>query len=588
MKKEVLVRVGGEGGEGVISTGEILTQALARSSYDVFTYRTYPAEIKGGYAMFQVRISTQGPVPSAGENPDLLVLFNREAYENNASLIEKDTLLIYDSQEFEPQEACFPYAIPLGKIAREQIGNPLTKNIVCLGAISQILGAPMDRVREILRSKFASKGDLLIEKNLLALETGWKYVQENFPARPEFRLESPSRKKDDIVVSGNQAICLGAVVAGCRAMFGYPITPASDILEWMSRELPRFQGIVVQTEDEIAALSATIGASYAGKKSMTATSGPGFSLMTELMGLASMAEIPVVVVDSQRSGPSTGMPTKTEQSDLNLAVYGAHGEGPRIVIAPMDVEDCFYQAVQAFNMAEKYQLPVVLLTDQSLSQRTQTIPRPILSQISVVQRSRAIHLNGEALKRYAITEDGVSPVSLPGDPGGRYIATGLEHDEEGNPQYDPEIHEQMMAKRFKKLEKAVEEPRFVAQYGAESGEIGIICWGSTAGVVREAVEEAQAEGLSVGTLIPKMLYPVRSREISQFVSCFRKILVPELNFTGQLATLIRTQVSVDLISYTKCQGVPFTPVEILAKIRELHELGGDSLERQKYAATANS
>ncbi len=584
----MLVRIGGEGGEGVISTGEILTQALARASYSVFTFRTYPAEIKGGYAMFQVRIASHGAILSSGDVPDFLVLFNREAYENSAPLIQKNTLLIYDSNEFELQEACIPYAIPLGKIAREQVGNPLTKNIVCLGAICQILGAPLDRVREVLRAKFLSKGEVIAEKNLLALEIGGKYVDEHFSIHPELKLEVPSHKREGIVVSGNQAICLGALAAGCRAVFGYPITPASDILEWMSRELPRFRGVVVQTEDEIAALSAAIGASYAGKKSMTATSGPGFSLMTELLGLASMAEIPVVVIDAQRSGPSTGMPTKTAQADLNLAVYGTHGEGPRIVMAPIDVEDCFYQTLQAFNMAEKYQLPVIVLSDQSLSQRTQTIARPDLHRIQVVDRLQASSLNGEVFKRYIITEDGVSPVSFPGNPGGRYMATGLEHDEEGSPQYDPVTHEQMNLKRFKKLERAVEEPHCVVQYGEESGEVGILCWGSTVGIVREAAQAAQAEEISVGVLAPKMLYPVRYKEISEFASRFQKILVPELNFTGQLASLIRTKVSVPLISYTKCQGIPFTLEEILVKIRELHGMNGDSLRRSQDVITANT
>jgi 2-oxoglutarate ferredoxin oxidoreductase subunit alpha len=323
----------------------------------------------------------------------------------------------------------------------------------------------------------------------------------------------------------------------------------------------------VQTEDEIAAITSCVGASYAGQKAMTATSGPGLSLMAEVLGLSSMTETPVVIVDAQRSGPSTGMPTKTEQSDLSFACNMGHGDAPRVVLAPSNVKDCFYGMVKAFYIAEKYQLPVIMLSDQSLSHRTQTFTRPKLEDLPAANRARATR-NG-SYKRFLDTETGVSPVAFPGDEGLNFVTTGLEHDEYGHPSWSPTNHERMSAKRYRKLDFVAKEKGFTRRFGDEHATIGVICWGSTEGPVEEAINMAATQGLEVKGLTIKMLSPLPDDEIRSFMTGLKQILVPEINYTGQLNRILRAQYLFPFQSYTKCNGMPFDPEEILARIEEV-------------------
>jgi 2-oxoglutarate ferredoxin oxidoreductase subunit alpha len=354
--------------------------------------------------------------------------------------------------------------------------------------------------------------------------------------------------------------------AGLGYYAGYPITPASDILEWLAARLPRFEGVAIQTEDEIAALASVLGASFAGRKAMTATSGPGLSLMAELIGLAGMAEIPAVIVDAQRSGPSTGMPTKTEQSDLNHALYGGHGEAPRVVMAPTSVEDCFAVIVEAFNAAEQYQVPVIMLSDQSLSHRLETIARPDLASLEVSDRAHPSgELNG-GYKRYEILANGVSPMAVPGGKGA-YVSTGIEHDEAGNPHYEPELHEAMMAKRFRKLDRLAREGR-VTFTGPDHADVGILGWGSTEGVALEAAEICLDRGLRVATCYPRVLGPLPVERIRSWAAGMGRVIVPELNVTGQFARLVRADAGLEVESVTKATGLPFTALQIANYITE--------------------
>jgi 2-oxoglutarate ferredoxin oxidoreductase subunit alpha len=374
-------------------------------------------------------------------------------------------------------------------------------------------------------------------------------------------------------MSGNDAITAGALHAGCRFFAGYPITPASDILESMARELPKMGGICLQSEDEMAALGSCIGASYGGVKAMTATSGPGFSLMTELLGLSSMTEIPVVLVDAQRSGPSTGLPTKLEQSDLFHALYGGHGDFPRIVIAPASVEDCLSRTVHAFNLAEKYQMPVILLSDQSLSHRTQTIEMPDLSHLKVVNRLQPSDgRDGEAYARYALTDTGVSPVGIPGVFPHPYVAPGLEHDQYGHPDLSRRAHEAMTEKRFRKLAsvaKEIDTPEWAPRFGHARAELGIIGWGATEGSIHEAVDRALERGYKVAAIHPRILNPLPQTQLRQFIASVRRVLVPEVNYQGQFAHHLAAQLGVQPIRLNKIGGIPFTPGEILEKIEEV-------------------
>jgi 2-oxoglutarate ferredoxin oxidoreductase subunit alpha len=411
----------------------------------------------------------------------------------------------------------------------------------------------------MILKRYAHKGDVG-EANIRSLLAGASYAREQLPADGH-RLRPPEPEREDrVLLSGNQAVCLGALHAGLDYYAGYPITPASDILEWLAGRLPKFGGVAIQTEDEIAALASVLGASFAGSKAMTATSGPGLSLMAELVGLAGMAEIPAVIVDAQRSGPSTGMPTKTEQSDLNHALYGGHGEAPRVVMAPTSVEDCFAVIVEAFNAAERFQVPVIVLSDQSLSHRLETVQRPDFSTIEVVGRERPDAGQNGSYHRYTLRPDGVSPMSVPGGRGA-YVSTGIEHDEAGNPHYEPELHEAMMAKRFRKLEPLAREGRITIT-GPEGADVGLLGWGSTEGAALEAAQICLDRGMKVSTCYPRTLAPLPVERIASWAARMGRVVVPELNVTGQFARLVRSDVGIEVESLRKASGLPFTALQI--------------------------
>ena len=570
---DYVFRVGGEGGEGVISTGEMLTLTLARCGFEIYTFRTYPAEIKGGHANYQVRASEQ-LLLSQGAAPDVLVAFNEEAYRKHIQDVRSPGgVVIFDSDSFSvpSSDSLIYYGIPMTSLATEKVGVKLTKNIVALGVIGQLFNIPLSSFEELLRERFARKGEVIVQKNLLALRVGADYAKQQ-QKRDNIWLGVGPRKTKELVLSGNESLALGAIAAGCRFYAGYPITPATDIMEFLAKELPKLGGFVVQTEDEISAIGVVLGASFAGKKAMTATSGPGFSLMTEMMGLAVAAEIPAVVVNVQRVGPSTGMPTKTEQGDLYLAVYGGHGNCPRIVMALTSVEDCFYGIMRAFNLAEQFQMPVVVLSDASLGHRKATVPVPDPSKVPVIERRKptAEELAG-GYKRYRFTPDHISPMSIPGVEGGGYVAEGLEHDEVGYPAAsDHENHLRATQKRYGKFQEVeAVANELVRLYGEEHPEIGIIGWGSTEGVIREAVQMAQEKGYAVGALHPKILYPQPLERLKEFMKGTKAIIIPEVNFTGQFATLLRKRFAYDFIQLNKCIGLPFTPKEIFDKIEEV-------------------
>ncbi|TMC22615.1 MAG: 2-oxoacid:acceptor oxidoreductase subunit alpha [Chloroflexi bacterium] len=586
MVNEVTIRIGGESGEGTVSGGDILALAAARWGYHVYTFRTFPAEILGGPCMFQVRISNQ-PVKSMGDYADVLICLNKEAYDRNISELRHGGVLIYDPSDFTPEAGDYiAYAIPFNWIARKEIQLFQTKNMVMLGAISGLFGPPQESILQVVHSKFSKSrkaNATLLEKNVLALEAAKKFVNEKLSKRDPYLL-GPVEKAERVVLNGNQAIVAGALMAKCRFFAGYPITPASDIMETMAKELPLVGGTFLQAEDEIAALAAVLGASFGGVRAMTATSGPGFSLMTELIGLSSMAELPAVIIDAQRAGPSTGMPTKMEQSDLSFALYASHGDTPRMIVAPASVADCYTLMITAFNMAERYQMPVLFLTDQALTARVESVESSVFVPAELQERVRpgADGSNGASEKelmsvasaahgyaRYAYTSTGISPMTAPGFGAPSYVATGLEHDEFGHPDYEPEDHTAMMHKRFRKLDTAAEELPTPQRYGDEQATIGIIGWGSTEGTIQEAVDRARAKGYKVASLHPKILSPLPDRTIRDFIGSVQKVIVPECNYSGQLANLLGAKYGLQAIRVNKFGGIPFTAGEILRAIEEV-------------------
>lgn len=574
-RDDVIIRIGGEGGEGIISSGDIITGASAKAGFHVYTFKTFPAEIRGGYAMYQLRASSK-QILSQGDGFDVFVAFNNDAYQVNKKELKPGTVLLWDGPEggdIQPEShpGIISYAVPMTKIAKDELKAPKAKNMVALGAISTLFSFPIETLKENIRLKFGKKGQEVVDINIRAIDMGKEYVEKNIKKQDPYRLGEPQAKdKDVIVISGNEAVGLGALAAKVEFFSAYPITPATEIAIMLSRNLPKLGGTLVQAEDEIASLGNVIGASYAGVKSMTATSGPGLSLMTELLGLASIAEIPLVVANVQRGGPSTGLPTKHEQSDLFTAVYGGHGDMSRIVLAVDNVEDCFHLTVDAFNLAEKYQIPVILLSDGSLGFRTEGIKVPDPSTLKLVDRKWYEPKGGEeAYKRYEYTKDLVSPMSKPGQPGGNYVATGLEHGEVSRPVYTPENHTRMIDKRFGKLANIEDEYKPTEREGDENADLGVISWGSTQGAVREALARARADGLKVAALYPKLIFPLPEKAIAKFAKSVKKILIPEINKQAQFAELVRARTGIDSIRYNIYGGLPFPPGDIYNKIKEV-------------------
>jgi 2-oxoglutarate ferredoxin oxidoreductase subunit alpha len=576
-RHDITVRVAGEGGEGVISTAEILTRSAVDSGLEVFTFRSYPAEIKGGLAMMQVRISTE-PIHSIGSGADILMAFNQEAFDVWGDRMDPGAVLLYDPKHCTVPED-YPYArieVPLHDTAMKETGARISKNIVALSSMIGALDIPPKFARALIERRFKRKGDEVVATNLKAFEAGFAMLRDDarvgaFKLAPS---KTGSKPAGRVILSGNQALSLGAIAGGCRYVAGYPITPATQVLEFMMKHLPAFGGNVVQAEDEIAAIASCLGASYAGAKSMTATSGPGLALMSELIGMASISELPVVVVDVMRSGPGTGMPTKTEQSDLMFAIHGSSGEAPRIVLAATDIADCFHQAVNAFNLAERYQMPVILLSDQSMGYRTCTLSTPDLSGIHLDDRAAPTAAMLEDYNRFADTDTGVSPMARPGTESGMYVATGLEHDETGAADYTPENRNKMVAKRFRKLETLARELEANGNGVNDDGagaEVGIIGWGSTEGPIREALKRARGEGARVAHLHPKVLHPLPAGKIEAFLAPLKKVIVIEENHTAQFSRHLRSNVKMNgaqIIDVNQCTGLPFTPDQVYAALAE--------------------
>jgi len=600
-RDDLVIRVAGEAGEGVLSTGQLLTLAAARAGYAVLTDSVPPAEIKGGHSLFQIRIAPHR-LRARGDVVDILLAFNQEAFDRNINELRDGGLLVYDSGELTPLDSGGRYeqhALPLTDIAKNELKFELGKNVVAVGALAALFGLSADHIRELLRQRFARKGEDILNKNYAALDAGFGYVGRNIPERGALQVQpgAPTEYRK-LVVSGNQAIAMGSLAGGCRVYAGYPITPATDIMEFLAAELPKVGGSVVQAEDEMSAIGMAIGSSYAGKKSMTATSGPGLSLMVELMGLAGMAEIPLVIVDAQRVGPSTGMPTRQEQGDLFLAALGGHGEIQRVVLAPVSVADCFTQAVNAFNLAEQFQMPVLLLTDTILAVRTEGIPAPDLATLEIVDRATyagspaatesvangtsangasanaAASANGAGVapgiesgyKRYTFTESGVSPMAIPGTEGGQYVATGLEHNEAGRPRSDGGNHVAMTDKRFHKMEMARRAAPPAHTYGDPEAEIGVLCWGPAFGMVVEAIDILAQRGIKVSALAPRMLWPLPDQQLKPFIESKRIVLVPEMNYSGQFAQLVRARYLSDVRSVTEYSGAAFQVSRLVQEI----------------------
>jgi len=391
------------------------------------------------------------------------------------------------------------------------------------------------------------------------------------PLKADRTMAEPEKATPKFVVDGNDLCAAAAIVAGCDFFGGYPITPSSEIMHFLGREIWKYGGTMLQAEDEIAGIGAVVGASFAGKKALTATSGPGMSLKTEMLGLASIAELPLVCVNVQRGGPSTGIPTKSEQSDLLQAAYSAHGDVIRPVLAPVSAEDMFGITVEAFNMAEYYQSPVIILSDQEVGQRKETAEPIDAASVKLIERQRPSEKELEKYIRFRFTETGISPISHPGMAGGNYLASGIEHTESGAPTANGEMHSKMNDKRLRKFNPLKRRRDLFIVEGNPDAPLALISWGSTAGLAIEAYQIATAAGLKVKLLVPKLLYPVSEEIYQEFFLSIKRGLVVEQNQQAQLYRLLRMYVDVPrgIETLAKSGSNPITPAEIVERLRHI-------------------
>ncbi|MFN7250760.1 MAG: 2-oxoacid:acceptor oxidoreductase subunit alpha [Anaerobacillus sp.] len=571
-------KVGGQQGEGIESTGEIFAIALNRLGYYLYGYRHFSSRIKGGHTNNKIRVSTHA-INSISDDLDILVAFDQETIDVNIHELRDGGVVIADSK-FSPKlpegSKGTLYAVPFTDIASE-LGTSLMKNMVAVGASSAILGLDPNAYREVVEEIFSRKGSSVVEKNMEAIKQGASYLVE---AAGEQILSLELGKADGkkrMFMIGNHAIAMGALAGGARFMPAYPITPASEIMEYLTKRLPEFGGTVIQTEDEISACTMAIGANYAGVRTLTASAGPGLSLMMEAIGLAGITEIPLVIVNTQRGGPSTGLPTKQEQSDLMAMIYGTHGEIPKVVIAPSTVEEAFYDSAEAFNIAEEYQCPVILLTDLALSLGKQTVEPLNYDRLQIRRGKLDLNaelpdLNGEYFKRYEVTEDGISPRVIPGMKNGIHHVTGVEHNEQGKPSEDPTNRINQMNKRLTKLNtlhKHFPNPIF-ANAPHEEADLLVIGFNSTRGTIEEILPRFEKDGLKVNHAQVRLLHPFPVDELKPLMDKAKKVVVVENNATGQLAQIIKMNVSnAKLENILKFDGNPFLPSEIYNQCKEL-------------------
>jgi 2-oxoglutarate ferredoxin oxidoreductase subunit alpha len=576
--------IGGEAGDGIDSTGKIFAQALSRAGRHVFTSKDFASRIRGGYTAYKVRTAVD-PVRSVVDRLDVLIALTQRAIDENREELHEGSVVIYDGQRSTMQNAEIPEEVvgldvPLTELA-EEAGGAIMRNVVALGAACEVTGFPIENLDSALQKRFGGKGSSIVENNRAAARAGRDFVAD---ADADFEYDLETTDADYVLLNGDQAIGMGAIAAGCRFYAGYPITPATEVMEYLTGRIEQFGGHVVQAEDELSAINLALGAARAGARSMTATSGPGVDLMTETFGLVATSETPLVIVDVMRSGPSTGMPTKQEQGDLNQLLYGGHGEVPRFVLAPTTVAEAFWKTVEAFNLAEKYQVPVYLASDLSLAVTEQTVAPDTFDMDAVeVERGKVVdesdvkqwQTDSGQFKPHAVTEDGISPRAFPGVEGGAHMSTGLEHDELGRRTEDTEMRKQQVEKRARKVETAERrEDLSPREFGDPDAGTLVLSWGSNEGAIVEAMAYLSADDIDVRFLSVPYLYP--RPDLSDAVEQAEEVVVVECNATGQFADLVEHDVLERVERVNKYDGVQFKADELADDIEAVLETEVDA------------
>lgn len=589
MSNDLIIGMAGSGGDGIISAGETLINAAALEGYYALMTKSFGSQIRGGESSCRLRLS-----PHPVENPNgvlhVAVAFNWDDFlKFGAELpVNADTVVIYESSTGVlptelPLEGVKPkvvFSVPIEETALQLAGTDKAKNIVVLGLLAGWFGVGRTNMLVGIRRKFAKKGAEVIAGNERAFNAGLAYAAQH-PLADGRQLSAPRADgATKLLTDGNQLCAAAALFAGCRFFSGYPITPSSEIMQFLDQEMWKFGGTVLQAEDEIAGVGAAVGASFAGHKAMTATSGPGMSLKTEILGLASIAELPLVCVNVQRGGPSTGIPTKSEQSDLFQAAFSAHGDCLRPVLAPINVGDIFGITVEAFNIAEHYQTPVIVLSDQEIAQRKETVDPIDTSAFKRVDRRRPNRAELANYRRFQLTESGISPLSQPGMAQGNYLASGIEHNEHGRPTASGEVHARMNEKRFQKLAPLKGRRDLFLIEGDAAAPLAMVSWGSVAGVAREALRLSLDEGLRVKLLIPKLLYPVAEHIYQEFFASVRQGLFIEQSHQAQLYRTVQMWLGVPSCfkPLARSGANPIQPAEVLERLRTL----AASLQRHEH------
>ena len=581
--------IGGEAGDGIDSTGKIFAQALSRAGRHVFTSKDFASRIRGGYTAYKIRTAVER-VESVVDTLDILVALTERTIHENEDELHDDSVIIYDGERSTMQDVEVPHEataleVPLKRLA-EEAGGAIMLNVVALGAACEVTGFPIENLDESLQKRFGDKGEAIVENNKKAARKGQDYVREEFDHDFGYSLETTD--EDYVLLNGDEAIGMGALAAGCRFYAGYPITPATDVMEYLTGRIDRFGGKVVQAEDELAAINMALGAARAGARAMTATSGPGIDLMTETFGLVATSETPLVICDVMRSGPSTGMPTKQEQGDLNMTLYGGHGEIPRFVVAPTTISECFWKTVEAFNLAEKYQTPVFLVSDLALAVTEQTFS-PDTFDMDEVEVDRGNVVGEDEIDSWLDDKgrfqahfpaaDGISPRAFPGTADGAHMTTGLEHDELGRRTEDEEVRIEQVDKRQQKVETAIEQETFdYREFGDPDAETLIISWGSNEGAMREGMGFLEEEGHDIRFISVPYIFP--RPDLTDAVEAAENVIVVECNATGQFADVVEHDVLQRVDRINKYNGVRFKADELADEVQRQLTDGADTQEVQ--------
>ncbi len=558
MKMPLNIRIGGEAGQGINTLTDLLSRSLLRAGYCVFNSSDYMSRIRGGHNFMDVRVHDT-KVSGPEEGVDLLLALDGKTQEEHRNKLKERAFVIYDSSD---RQGSFGQ-VPLPLVTRAQeIGDKRAAGVLALGAVLKLLGLPLGLLEESLKNKF--KGTVL-DINLSAAGWGYGAVKEQVEL-------PPGKGVDGILLSGNEALALGAIAAGVHFYAAYPMTPATGILDFLARYKDDFKIVVEQAEDEIAAVNMVLGAAYGGARSLVGTSGGGFSLMVEGLSLAGMTETPLVIINAQRPGPATGFPTRTEQADLNFVVRAGHGEFPRLVLAPRNVEEAFYQTIRAFNIADRYQMPVIILTDQHLADSQEILSGFSEERVSI-KRGKLLLTRGteEKYKRYAFTHDGISPRLIPGAPGDIVMVDSDEHNQEGYIVEDSFTRQKMVEKRMARLplleKEEVQKPLYLGPEPDEA-DLLIMSWGSNFGVLEEVREMLKRESINIGHLSFQDLWPVPRGSWEDWIKKTPSLLM-ENNFSGQLGQLLCSAgVERTWKSFNKYDGRPFRLEEVKKRLQE--------------------